>query len=51
MSVTHLRNNTIWRKQGTLFIIIKNIINLLQYCFQVVLTLLMGFHIIMFVNI
>ena len=40
MSVTCLRNNTIWRKKRTLFYIIKNIINLLQKCCQVVLTLL-----------
>ena len=42
MSVTHLRNNRIWKKKSTLFYILKNIIYLLQKHFQVVLTLLMG---------
>ena len=43
MSVTHLRNNTIWRKKEHYFIsLLKNIINVLQKCFQVVLKLLMG---------
>ena len=44
MSVTHLRNvyNIIWtlEEKRTLFYIMKNVINLLQKCFQVVLTLL-----------